>query len=480
MRRFALANILASAVLLFTPTMAEAQNAEPALAQPAVPDTQAGKAFGAWLSALDAADPSRMEAVMADYHLTGTVANYMNFAHQTGGFDLLGIEQSIPDALTVIVGERNSERIARGTFTLTRDSAGNIVRSVFEVGGIPREGAYAIPRLTQVQALKALESRAGTLAAQDKFSGAYLIAQSGKVLAVKAFGWSDRESKTPATPETKFRMGSINKVFTAVAVFQLIAAGKISLDGTVGTYLPDYPNKEIASKVTIRELLTHTAGTGDFYTPEYIANRLKVKTLADYIALLGGRAPLFEPGSKDAYSNFGFVILGNIIERVSGVSYYDYVAKYIFAPAGMTNTASLPEDQRVPGRATAYMSQKGEWVSAADTLPYRGIPSGGGYSTVGDLFKFAQALQNGKLLPGRLAADATTPHDHHGDYGYGFVVAGQGMLQSFGHNGAAPGMSGDLIIYPALKRVVVVLSNYDPPVAENLADFYTNRMPATP
>ena len=272
----------------------------------------------------------------------------------------------------------------------------------------------------------------------------------------------------------------MNKMFTAVATLQLVAAGKIAIDGTVGVYLPDYPNKEIAAKVTLRELLDHTGGTGDFFGPQFRANRLSLKTHADYLALFGARAPLFEPGSRDAYSNYGFLLLGNIIEKVSGVSYYDYVAEHVFAPAGMTNTASLPEDQAVPGRAKAYTSQKGDWVSAADTLPYRGTSAGGGYTTVGDLLKFAQALQNEKLLPGRLLADATTPHDHGGGYGYGFSVSGQEMLQHYGHNGGAPGINGDLIVYPALKRVVVALSNFDPDVADNLANFYANRMPATP
>jgi CubicO group peptidase (beta-lactamase class C family) len=217
-------------------------------------------------------------------------------------------------------------------------------------------------------------------------------------LAAKAFGWEDREAKRKVTLDTKFRIGSMNKMFTAVATLQLVAAKKLSLDGTVGNYLPDYPNKEIAEKVTIRHLLTHTGGTGDFFGPEYNVKRQSIKTLADYIALFGTCAPRFAPGSRDAYSNYGFLLLGNIIERVSGQNYYDYVAKHIFIPADMTNTGSLPEEEDVPHRAAAYTHKEG-WVSAADTLPYRGTSAGGGYSTASDLLKFARGAAYRKAAP---------------------------------------------------------------------------------
>jgi CubicO group peptidase (beta-lactamase class C family) len=142
--------------------------------------------------------------------------------------------------------------------------------------------------------------------------------------------------------------------------------------------LTDYPNKDVASKVTIHQLLTHTGGTGDFFGPEFNAHRLELRTLQDYIKLFGQRGPEFEPGSQWAYSNYGFLLLGVVIERVSGQSYYDYVRDHVYSPAGMTSTDSLPEDQDVPQRSIGYTKMDGgeTWRPNSDTLPYRGLPPG--------------------------------------------------------------------------------------------------------
>ncbi|HET7084838.1 MAG TPA: serine hydrolase domain-containing protein [Rhizomicrobium sp.] len=446
----------------------------PAFAQPAIPDTAMGKTLSDYLTALNSGDTAQINTFKSAHHFDEPPQDLQNFYRQTGGFTLLKVESADATSIVSLMQEKRSETIAR--FIIKEIGTAEAPKLSVSARAIPRPAEFAIPRLSQAVALKALEDRARDEEKNDKFSGVYLIARDGKVVSAKAFGWEDREAKRKVTLDTKFRIGSMNKMFTAVAALQLVAAKKLSLDGTVGTYIPDYPNKEIADKVTIRMLLTHTGGTGDFFGPEYDAKRLSLKTHADYMALFGARSPRFTPGSRDAYSNYGFLLLGNIIEKVSGQSYYDYVAKNIFAPAGMTNTGSLPEDEAVPHRATAY-TWKDSWV-VNDTLSYRGMSAGGGYSTAGDLLKFAQALRTEKLLPGRLVADATTPHNHNGNYGYGFGVEGTGLFLHFGHNGGAPGQNGDLQIYPALGIVVIALSNFDPPAAGNLSSFYANRMPA--
>ena len=225
--------------------------------------------------------------------------------------------------------------------------------------------------------------------------------------------------------------------------------GKISLSGKVGDYLPDYPNRDIADKVTIRQMLTHT----------------------------GSRAPEFEPGSAESYSNYGFVLLGAIIEKISGLSYYEYVDAHLFAPAGMTNSGFLPEDVAVAGRSIGYTTEDGALVTNKDSLPYRGTAAGGGYSTVKDMLKFANALQSGKLVPPSLLGQASMPQTDSTWYGYGFQTRGKAEMANFGHSGGAPGMNADFRIYPQSGVVIVTLSNRDGPYAESLASFYATRMP---
>ncbi len=160
------------------------------------------------------------------------------------------------------------------------------------------------------------------------------------------------------------------------------------------------------------------------------------------------------------------------------MSYYEYVRSKVFQPAGMESTDSLPEADEVPNRAIGYMRRDGAWLSNADTLPWRGTAAGGGYSTVGDLLRFAQALESGMLISKTMLAEATRPQAQQ--YGYGFGVWGEGPLQGYGHGGGAPGMNGDLRVFPQLGYVLVGLSNLDPPAAFRFVEYFALRMPATP
>jgi len=332
-------------------------------------------------------------------------------------------------------------------------------------------------RLTQAQALAALADHAAERARADEFAGAVLVARHGKVLLNDAWGRADRKAGTANTPATRFRIGSMNKMFTAVATLQLVEAHKLALDDPIGQHLPAYSNKEVAAKVTVRHLLTHTGGTGDIFGPEFDQHRLQLREHRDYLKLYGWRGLSFEPGSRFEYSNYGFVLLGALIEHVSGMSYYDYVDDHVFRRAGMRSTGSLPEAVDVPNRAVGYMrtSPGGSWEPNTDTLPWRGTSAGGGYSTVGDLLRFAQALESGTLISKATLAQATRPRQQQ--YGYGFGMQGQGRLGSYGHGGGAPGMNGELRILPELGYIVVSLSNLDPPAASELVEFFTLRMP---
>jgi CubicO group peptidase (beta-lactamase class C family) len=445
-------------------------------AQPSVPDTLSGKVFAAWLTAFNSGDRDRMRAFDEAHRPDAPpVEQTLGFRERTGGFELVRVEKTDETTLVALVKERAGDNVARIELTLDAGAPQKIANLAMRI--VPRPPDLALPRLTEPEALKALSLRAEETTKNDQFSGAVLVARNGKILFQQAHGRANRESGTANTIDTQFRIGSMNKMFTAIATLQLVEAGRITLQDPIGTYLTDYPNADVASKVTVRHLLTHTGGTGDIFGPEFTKNRLTLRAHQDYLALYGTRAPLHAPGAEHRYSNYGFVLLGAIIEKVSGSSYYDYVQTKVFRPAGMTSTDSLPETDAVALRSTGYMRRDGAWVANTDTLPWRGTAAGGGYSTVGDLFRFAQALESGKLISKKLLAEATRPQAEQ--YGYGFGIQGEGALRRYGHNGGAPGMNGDLRIYPELGYVLVGLSNFDPPAASRLVDFFALRMPAT-
>lgn len=446
-----------------------------ALARPEISNTPAGRAFSDWLSSFNSADPKQIASFKQKYARKGEVAETLDFRAYTGGLELLQLERSTPNNVLALMREVESERGMYLEVTVKGDGRGDNLIMEIRPASLPPQ--FAPPRMAMADALAALEERATRKAAADRFSGALLVAKGEQVLLEQAWGSANRATSRAATAETQFRLGSMNKMFTAVAILQLVDSGKLSLQRTVGQYLPDYPNRDVAAKVTLHHLLTHTGGMGDIFGPEFDAQRLRLKEHADYVALFGKRGPEYEPGSRDGYSNYGYVLLGRLIEAVSGLSYYDYVQQHIYAKAGMQSTASLPESVDVPARSQGYTKKDARWMSNEHTLPYRGMAAGGGYSTVGDLLRFARALEAGKLVSKRLLAAATSPQNLGGGFGYGFALQGEGATRFYGGVGGAPGMNAELRIYPELGYVLVGLSNFDPPAAETLVEFFSTRMP---
>ncbi|HEY5258479.1 MAG TPA: serine hydrolase domain-containing protein [Candidatus Baltobacteraceae bacterium] len=367
-------------------------------------------------------------------------------------------------------------RERQSVFQLVLDGNGKIA-GIFILPYTPHLSANRLLPALRAELLK--DTNAG------QFSGAVMVAKDGKAVFDRAYGLADRGRRIPNTVGTRFRIGSMNKMFTAVAVLQLVQAGKIDLKAPLGTYLTAYPNKDVSSRVTIHQLLTHTGGTGDIFGPEFDAHRLQLRTLDDYVNLYGKRGLAFKPGSRYEYSNYGYILLGVVIEKVSGQSYYDYVREHIYDPAGMTSTGSEAEDQMLAGRSVGYTAGKGTLVANTDTLPYRGTSAGGGYSTVDDLLRFANALEYDKLLDalhtqllttGKVSVPSTSDNPRH--YAYGFMDQEIGGTRCFGHDGGAPGMNGDLEICPAAGYVIAVLANMDPPAAELISGFITNSLPS--
>jgi CubicO group peptidase (beta-lactamase class C family) len=450
----------------------------PAAAQSQLPETPAGKQFSGWLAAFNSGDRETMLKFLQGNFLqrVAQIDQLMRFQGRVGGFDFKKVEESTPTRLTGIVKEHKSDNFARFEVTVEPAEPHRITSL-----NLRRLEEMPPPRTSEAEALAALRAKLAKESAADRFAGAVLVAHDGKPVFQEAYGLADREKKLPNSLSTRFRIGSMNKMFTAVATLQLVEAGKIKLTDPLGKYLTDYPNKDVASKVTIHHLLTHTGGTGDIFGPQFDAHRLELKTLQDYVKLYGQRGLEFEPGSRWAYSNYGFLLLGVLIEKVTGQSYYDYVQEHVYKPAGMTATGSLPENETVSGRSTGYTKEPGDdsWHPNTDTLPYRGTSAGGGYSTVEDLLRFANALQQHKLLNAQNTELLTTAKDNPGGarYAYGFFDEVEGGVRCFGHGGGAPGMNGELKICPAAGYVIAVLANMDPPAATRISDFVASRLP---
>ncbi len=456
--------------------------APPTSVAPRIPDTPAGHALVGWLQAFDSGDRATFLAFLKSRYPSAInrLDDDWQFRQMTGGFVVRAIVTSAPTQVVATVEDLLNEQFATMT-VLTQSKAPYVIERI-DLRAIATPAELAPPPMSQSELIAALGSKLDSETAADRFSGAVLVARDGQPVFARAYGLADREHNVPNALETRFRMGSMNKMFTAVSILQLAKAGKINLDAPLGTYLTDYPNKDVAAQVTIAELLDHTGGTGDIFGPDFDAHRLELRTLQDYEKRYGSRALAFTPGSKWEYSNYGFVLLGLVIEKVSGQTYYDYVREHIYAPAGMTSTASEPENEAVPGRSTGYMlDPNGKLVPNTETLPYRGTSAGGGYTTVGDLLKFANALQQNELLDARYTQLLTTGKvdtPAGGRYAYGFEDQQFNGLRCFGHGGGAPGMNGDLEICPADGYVVAVLANMDPPAATRIANFLTARLPA--
>ena len=457
--------------------------AAPAAVAPSIPDTPAGHALIGWLRAFDSGDRATFFAFLKSTYPSRVkqIDDDMQFRQMTGGFVVREIVTSAPTRLVATLEDKNNEQFA--TMIVVTESAAPYVIERISLRAIATPAELAPPSMGQCELFAALGSKVEAETSAGRFSGAVLVAKDGQPIFARAYGQADREHNIANTLETRFRMGSMNKMFTAVATLQLVAAGEIDLDAPLGTYLPDYPNKDVATQVTIAELLDHTGGTGDIFGPQFDAHRLELQTLQDYEKLYGSRGPGFTPGSKWDYSNYGFLLLGLVIEKVSGQSYYDYVREHVYAPAGMTSTGSEPENEAVPGRSTGYaLDPNGKLVPNTDTLPYRGTSAGGGYSTVGDLLNFANALQQNKLLDARYTEILTTGKvdtPNGSRYAYGFEDQRFNGVRCFGHGGGAPGMNGELEICPASGYIVAVLANTDPPAATRIADFVTARLPKT-
>lgn len=470
--RLFLCNALACSVLVATPVFPAVGATSAERAHPRAQD-----AIDDWLAAFNAGSLEELQAFADTYAKKegSGPRDYLEFRGSTGPLRVLETIQSTPNRAKLLVMGQLNERAMWVTAGMDPDSPSHLKQ--FQIEGTETPDKYKPARVALPVLMADATAKLETLRAQDALSGALLVARNGEVLLDWHGGEAAREGSVPVDADTRFRLASSNKMFTSVGILQLVQAGRLGLDDTIGRHLPDYPNKAVAGAVTVRQLLTHTSGLGDFFGDDFDQYSASLKTLDDYVQRFAKDPPQFTPGSQDSYSNYGFIVLGRIIETVSGQSYYAYVEEHILRPAGMAGTGFEPETVTVPQRAVAYTKQDGQWMRETKSLPWRGMSAGGGYSTVGDMMKFAEALQGGKLVSPALLQQATTAQNHKGWYGYGFVVQGEGREHQYGHEGGAPGSNSAIVVLPAQGYVIVGLANVDPDAIGNVVNYIARRVP---
>ena len=446
-----------------------------AMARPGAPAGYAREAFDMWLAAHNSGDAARLEAFNSKYDPENDYRWFVDFRESVGELKLLEVRAETANRVdTLVLSEWGNAMLASIIFVDDAEFAFDEMR--FE--GVPTPPAFKPQAIAWDLLVQEAARRLDELKASDKLSGSFLMHCRGKVDFEWNGGLADREASVPVSAETRFRMASLGKMFTAVAILQLADANRLSLDDPLSRHLPDYPNQAVARAITLRQLLTHTSGTGEVFSDEFPKISSSLRTHRDYWKVFASKPLEFEPGSQERYSNYGYILLGAVVEAVSGQSYYDYVDQHIFLPAGMTATGAEPETASVPKRAAAYTaSDEKQWVREVDRLPWRGTAAGGGYTTARDLVIFATALQDGKLLSAESLAAATRGQNLKGWYGYGFMVSGEDRDQQYGHEGGAPGMNGILNVRPAQGCAVAGLSNFDPATMANIVNFVTRRLP---
>jgi CubicO group peptidase (beta-lactamase class C family) len=468
-----------------------------ALAQPAalpagspraavtLPDTPIGRLGQQFLDAIDAGDSAsvaRFVALHLGRDVRGRSPAQMAFLltklhTQSGGLRLERFEMA-GGAIRMMTQARNGTKwmameLEPAGGDSTRISGVTMVPLDQPRMGGPRQ-PWATGPLDDDQIAEIIRAKVTAAADSDRFSGVVLVAHGDRMLLHRAYGFADREAGRPNGLETPFATYSMGKMFTSVAIAQLVAQGKLSWDDTLAKVLPSYPNREAAGRVTIRQLLTHTAGVPDVF----LSKRFDLKkNYASHEAMLPdfADAPLnANHGKSFDYSNGNFAVLAAVVEHLSGLRYDEYLARNVFGPAGM----KLPDEKSAVGYARfteldplGVEPRRPETVrggGGGSAKKARALGFGGGAYTAEDLFRFARALRTGKLVPIAIADSITIGEVSMGGpakYALGFFDRPINGRHVVGHSGSNPdtGHDADLEMVWDGEWTVIVLSNYDAP-----------------
>jgi len=446
---------------------------------PEIPDAQGTSRLKPLLEAISSGNTEKISSFASDNfhpdfldaHPMEAHVNYLLNIHDEEGkltyHSLRTYDEPLPDNQFVVIFRAERTEYWRAfTIDFSDDVDQKITNLKFSHANRPSNVAEPGP-LTLNAALDELDGFVQRMASNGIFSGTVLLAKGETVLYQAAHGEASKRFNVPNNLQTKFNLGSMNKMFTSTAIMQLVAQGKLSLTDKLSdfadeTWLP----KTITKKIEIQHLLTHSSGLGSYFNQTYMnSSKSLYRTLDDYKPLIKNETLRFKPGSDNAYSNTGMFMLGVIIEKVSGQDYFSYIREHIFKPAGMMNSDSYEMDQPVANLAIGYEKDRNAetgWRNNLYAHVLKGGPAGGGFSTVQDLHRFAIALTEFKLLDEKHTKLLYTakPKLHAPSYGFGFNVAGTSDDRIVGHGGGFDGISANLDIYLDRGYVSAVMSNH--------------------
>lgn len=439
-----------------------------------MPDTAAGKLGGALIRHINADSarqiqkwaPTILSSALADEDKADFLKGLASAARDSGGVDFVDARtQGPPGMLVVTIKGHRTGQLA--VLVLAADPAHPDTlaqAALFPVDDPTLYAAWPKGPASHAEIAGLTRGTLDQLVRTTDFSGCLAVVDGAETVFDECRGIADRNSGTPIDHDTRFHIGSMDKMFTAVAVAQLVESGKLSWDATLARLVPEYPDHESANKITVWQLLHHTAGLGDVFVPEFFQNREKFVNPADYLDLIARQKKVGEPGGDWSYSNAGYILLGRIVEKVSGENYFDYIQRHVFAPAGMAASGFDAQEDVTPKLATGYFHDgifSTDWKANWMTLPFKGSPAGGGYSTNADLLRFAKALRDAKLVK---RDTLNKMFDGEVPAGPGGYAAGFGDRESHGrhirgHAGGAPGMDANLAMVWETNAAVAITSN---------------------
>lgn len=446
-----------------------------------LPDSPRGRAGNAFINAFNSGERWMLEAFVQDFLILGdrkaadVVDTLMADFEATGGLQLRGAEAQ-PNGVTMMGRAKNGGEPWTVKIRIQEDPPHKIEQLDMNAGEGPPPGGIGVPELPDGAGNEAIAAAIDafleSLTKADKFAGVALVERQGEVIFEGAYGQSSKRFGVDNRIDTRFNLGSINKMFTLLCAAKLVSEDRLAWSDSISKWLPDYSGAG-AETITVEHLASMRSGLGDIFVAEFSKTSKDVfREPSDFFPLFMGEALQFEPGTSRAYSNAGYMVLGEIVARAAGESYFDYVRRTVYEPAGMASTDAFEADDPVENLAEGYTKQLGAdgevdhgpgpgaaWRSNVFHNLYKGSPAGGGYSTAHDLLRFVRAMREGRLMDLAVVRDA---------FAIGFGQRDDaGGMPALGVAGGGPGVNANLDFGP--DSAIIVLSNYDPPAARDAA-----------